>query len=88
MPCLQEGPWQERNLLCGSLRCSSCERFLLEAFSKGSVVRHEDALATLGASNLFKRQGIDVLTMAFDFPVLDIPYMRVCKVGAFVRCTV
>ena len=32
----------------------------------------------LGASNLFKRQGIDVLAMAFDFPVLDIPHMRVC----------
>jgi len=40
------------------------------------------------ASNLFERQGIDVLTMAFDFPVLDIPYMRICKIGAFVRCTV
>jgi hypothetical protein len=51
-------------------------------------VRHEDALAALGASNLFECQGIDVLTMAFDFPVLDIPYMRVGKVGAFVRCTV
>ena len=49
---------------------------------------HEDALAALGASNLFERQGIDVLTMAFDFPVLDIPYMRVCKVSAFVRYTV
>ena len=53
-----------------------------------SAVHYEDALATLGASNLFERQGIDILTMAFDLPVLDIPYMRVCKVGAFVRCTV
>jgi hypothetical protein len=61
---------------------------LPEASSNGSVVLHEDALAALGASNLFERQGIYVLTMAFDFPVLDIPYMRVCKVGAFVRCTV
>jgi hypothetical protein len=61
---------------------------LPEASGKGRVVRHEDALAALGASDLFKRQGIDVLTMALDLPALDIPYMRVCKVGAFVRCTV
>jgi hypothetical protein len=61
---------------------------LPEASRKGRVVRHEGALAALGASNLFERQGIDVLTMAFDFPVLNIPYMRVCQVGAFVRCTV
>ena len=61
---------------------------LPEASSKGSVARHEDALAGLGASNSFERQGIDVLTMAFDFPVPDIPYMRVCKISAFVRCTV
>ena len=52
------------------------------------MVRHEGTLAALGVSDLFERQGIDVLTMAFDFLVLDIPYMRVCKVGAFVRCTV
>ena len=51
-------------------------------------MRHEGALAALGASDLFERQSIDVLTMAFNFPVLDVPYMRVCKVGAFVRCTV
>ena len=53
-----------------------------------SAVHYEDALATSGASNLFERQGIDVLTVAFDFPVLDIPYMRVCNVGTFVGCTV
>jgi hypothetical protein len=51
-------------------------------------VRHENTLAALWASNSFERQGVDVLTMAFDFPVLDIPYMRVCQVGAFVGCTV
>ena len=51
-------------------------------------MRDEDAPAALGASNLFERQSIYVLAMAFNFPVLDVPYMRVCKVGAFVRCTV
>jgi hypothetical protein len=51
-------------------------------------VRHDGALVALGAFNLIERQGIDVLTMAFDFPVLDIPHMRVCKIGAFVRCEV
>jgi hypothetical protein len=61
---------------------------LPEVSSKRSVLRDEDAPAALGASSLFKRQGIDVLTVAFDFPVLDIPYMRVCNVGTFVRGTV
>ena len=75
-------------LLSGSLRCSFFEHSLPEASGTRSVVRHEAALAALGASNLFERQGIDVLTVTFDFPVPDIPYMRVCKVSAFVRCTV
>ena len=70
------------------IRCFFSEHFLPEASGKRSVVRHESTLAALGASHSFERQGVDVLTMAFDFPVLDIPYMRVCKVGAFVRCTV
>jgi hypothetical protein len=52
------------------------------------MVRLHHALPALWVSHLFDGQGIDVLTMAFDLPILDIPYMRVRKVGAFVRCTV
>jgi hypothetical protein len=36
------------------------------------------ALTSLGAPNCFERQSVDVLAMAFDLPVLDIPYVRVC----------
>ena len=45
------------------------------------------ALTLLGAPNCFERQRVDVLAMAFDLPVLDIPYMRVCNIDAFVCCT-
>ncbi len=31
-----------------------------------SAVHYEDALATSGAYNLFERQSIDILTMAFN----------------------
>ena len=88
MPCLQKWRWQERNLLCGSFDVPFPDDSYQKHPLRGGAVLHEDAPAALGASNLFERQSIDVLTMAFDFPVLDIPHMRVCNVGAFVICTV
>jgi hypothetical protein len=52
------------------------------------MVRLHHALPALWVSHLFDGQGIDVLTMAFDLPVPNIPNVRVCNVSMFVRCTV
>lgn len=49
--------------------------------------RRMTAADTLGPPYLFKRQGVDVLTVTLNLSVLDVPHVRVRQIGTFSRYT-